>query len=230
MAKAPCSHAVQLAVDGGRDGLDFAAELLLDAVEVQAIVVRDEVDGKTKVAETACATNTVEVRFTVLGEVEVDHHVDTLDVDTAREQVRAHQVAGGALAELMEHSVAVALLHASMNVEARVPELGDLLRQQLDAVDRVAKDDALVDLQLREQRVQAVHLLAFLHKCVVLRHTLESQFLHQVDLVSGVCKRHTIRSVSCDKRHTAPNQHDARLGDVAVLERLDRHRERGREQ
>ena len=30
---------------------------------------------------------------------------------------------------------------------------------QLDAVERVTEDDALVDLQLREERVQARHLL-----------------------------------------------------------------------
>ena len=37
-------------------------------------------------------------------------------------------------------------------------ELGDLLGKELDAVDGVAEDYGLVDLQLGEQRVQAVHL------------------------------------------------------------------------
>lgn len=36
-------------------------------------------------------------------------------------------------------------------------------------VDGVAEDDGLVDGQLGKQRVQAVHLLALLHKGVVLR-------------------------------------------------------------
>jgi hypothetical protein len=42
-----------------------------------------------------------------------------------------------------------------VDVEARVAELGDLLGEELDAVDRVAEDDRLVDGQLAEQRVQA---------------------------------------------------------------------------
>jgi len=40
------------------------------------------------------------------------------------------------------------LLHLGMNVETGVAELGNFLRQQLDAIDRIAKDDGLVDLQL----------------------------------------------------------------------------------
>ena len=42
-----------------------------------------------------------------LGEVEVDDDVDGLDVDTAGEQVAAHQVAGRAVAELVKHSAVV---------------------------------------------------------------------------------------------------------------------------
>ena len=48
----------------------------------------------------------------------------------------------------MEDSVAVRLLHARVDVVARVAQLGDLLRQQLDTLCAVAEDDALVYLQL----------------------------------------------------------------------------------
>ena len=67
--------------------------------------------------------------------------------------------------------VTVGLLHLGVDVEAGVAELGDLLGEQLDAVHAVAEDDALVDVQLREQRVQAVHLLLLLHERVVLGDT-----------------------------------------------------------
>ena len=40
------------------------------------------------------------------------------------------------------------LLHLGVDVEARVAELRDLLREELHAVHRVAEDDGLVDLQL----------------------------------------------------------------------------------
>ncbi len=71
-----------------------------------------------------------------------------------------------------------------MNVEARVAELGDLLGQELDAVHAVAEDDALVDIELGEQRVQAVHLLLLLHKGVVLGDTSQGELIHEVDHVS----------------------------------------------
>ena len=46
----------------------------------------------------------------------------------------------------VEDAIAVRLEHLRMDVEARVPELRDLLREQLDTIDRVAEDDRLVDL------------------------------------------------------------------------------------
>ena len=42
----------------------------------------------------------------------------------------------------------VYLLHFRMDVEARVAQLSDLLRQELDPIDAVAEDNGLVDLQL----------------------------------------------------------------------------------
>ena len=60
---------------------------LLDAEEVVAVVVGNEVDGETQVPEATGAADTVEIGLSVLGEVEVDDHVHRLDVDSAREQV-----------------------------------------------------------------------------------------------------------------------------------------------
>jgi len=99
--------AVEVAVDHAGDGLDLGGQLLLDLVQREAVLVGDEVDGQTQVAETARATDAVQVGLGALGEVEVDHNVHTLDVDTAGEQVRAHQVAGRAVAELVEHSTQI---------------------------------------------------------------------------------------------------------------------------
>ena len=47
----------------------------------------DKVDGKTEVAETTRATDSVEVGLGGLGEVEVDDNVDSLDVNAPRQQV-----------------------------------------------------------------------------------------------------------------------------------------------
>lgn len=46
-------HAVKSPVDGSRDGFNLCAKLLLNAEEVVAILVRDQVDGKAQMAKTA---------------------------------------------------------------------------------------------------------------------------------------------------------------------------------
>ena len=73
------------------------------------------------------------------------------------------------------------LIHLGVDEEAGVTKLGDLLGQQLHSLHRVAEYDALVDLELREKRVEAVDFLALLHVGVVLGHTFQSQLVHQVD-------------------------------------------------
>lgn len=56
-----------------------------------AILVGDEVDCETQVAEAARAADAVQIGLGVLREVEVDDHIHGLDVDTAREQVWGKQ-------------------------------------------------------------------------------------------------------------------------------------------
>ena len=142
------------------------------------------------------STDAVQVRFARFGEIEVDHNIDGLDVDTAREQIRRDQVPGRAVAELVKDAVAVGLLHLGVDVVARVAELGDLLGQKFDAIDRIAENDALVDLELGEESVEAVNLLALFDVRVELRDAPQREFIHEVDAV--------------------------RVGDVIFAERLDR--------
>lgn len=81
------SGAVEGFLNDGWDGLDLGAQLLLDAEEVEAVLVGDQVDGQAEVAKAAGAPDAVQVRLGVLGEVKVDDHVHRLDVDSAREQI-----------------------------------------------------------------------------------------------------------------------------------------------
>ena len=60
----------------------------------------------------------------------------------------AHQVSALSIAEVMEDLVSVGLCHARVDEEAGVPQLCDLLCQQLHPLHRVTEDDALVDLKL----------------------------------------------------------------------------------
>ena len=63
------------------------------------------------------------------------------------------------------------------------PYLRDALGEQFNSIDRVAEDNGLVHLELRKQGMQAVDLLTLLDKGVELRHALERELVHQVDLV-----------------------------------------------
>lgn len=118
---------IQPLVNVAGNGLDLGTQLLLDAVEIESIFVRDEVDGETEVAETAGTTDSVKIGFGVLGEIKVDNHVDGLDVDTSGKQVGADQITAGTVAEIVEDSVSVRLEHLCVRVEAAIAKLGDLL-------------------------------------------------------------------------------------------------------
>ena len=45
------------------------------------------------------------------------------------------------ISEIVKHPVPMRLQHPRMREEARVAQLRDLLRKQLDSVGRIAKDD-----------------------------------------------------------------------------------------
>lgn len=75
------SH-VQLGIDHFRNRLDFRSELLFDAVQWKSILVCDEVDCDTQVTETTRPTYAMEVSLRHFWEVEVNHNVYALDVDT----------------------------------------------------------------------------------------------------------------------------------------------------
>lgn len=125
----------------------------------------------------------MQVGLGVLGKVEVDDYVHGGNVNAAREEVARDEVAARAVAEVVEDTVAVRLDHLGVDVEAREAELRDALGEQLHAVDRIAEDDALVDVELLEECVEAVDLLLLLHEGVVLRHALECERIHEVDFI-----------------------------------------------
>lgn len=60
---------------------------------------------------------------------------------------RCYKVPCCTVAELVKYTISVSLLHLCMNVVTRISKLCDFLCQKLYTVDRVTKDDTLVDLQ-----------------------------------------------------------------------------------
>ena len=100
---------VEALVDVPGDGLDLCAQLRLDPVERESVIIGDQVDGHSEMAVSAASPDPVQVSLGHLGEVEVDDHVDGLDVDTAGEEVTADKVPAQAGAEVVEHSVTMSL-------------------------------------------------------------------------------------------------------------------------
>ncbi len=74
-------------VDGCRDGFNFRAKLLLNPIEVEAIIPIDKVYRHTKMTKAAGTTDTMKIRLCILGEVKVDHNIDSLNIDTPRQKI-----------------------------------------------------------------------------------------------------------------------------------------------
>lgn len=167
------SRHIKGGIDHLRDGLNFSAQLLLNAVKIEPIFVGDQIDGDTEMPETPGSTDSVQIGLRHLGEIKVNNNVHSLYVDTSREEIGADQIPAQSGSEVMENAISVRLLHLGVDVVATVAKLGDLFRQQFDTLCRIAEDDRLVDLQLGEQGIEAVHLLSLLDERVVLGDTLQ---------------------------------------------------------
>lgn len=78
---------VERFVDHLRNGLDLRAELVFNAVQRKPVLVSNQVDGNAQMSKSARTANPVQVRFGHLRKIEIDDHVDSLNIDTAGEQV-----------------------------------------------------------------------------------------------------------------------------------------------
>lgn len=164
----------------------MGAKFLFDLVKIEAIIVGDEIDGETEMAKTTRATDTMEIGLRVFGKVKVDDDVDGLNVDTTSKEIGRNEITTGAVSKVMENAVAVFLLHAGVDKEAGITEFGDLLGEKFNALDRVAKDDRLIDLKTRKECIETLNLLTFINKGIVLSDALESEFVHEIDFVGIV--------------------------------------------
>lgn len=119
----------------------------------------------------------MQVGVTIPWEIKVDDHVDSNDVDTTCEQISAHQTSSLAPLEVMENSVSILLVHAGVDVEARITQLRNLLSKQFNSFSTIAEDDGLRDVQFSEEGVQAMELLLLFQVGIVLSYTLQSQLI-----------------------------------------------------
>lgn len=71
-------------------------------------------------AEASRTTDAMQVGFGHTREIKIDDDVDGLHVDTSSEEVWAHEIAAEARSEVVEHTIAVCLRHARVNVVTAV--------------------------------------------------------------------------------------------------------------
>jgi hypothetical protein len=172
------SDSVKVLVDILGDRVDLGLQLILDFEQLVLVLLSNEIDGEAEVAETTRATDSMQVGLRVFGEIKVDNYIHRHDIDTTGEQVSAHKAASLADLEIVINPITVALLHLGMNVEAGIPQLRDLLGQQLYSLGRITENDGLSDVQLREQSIEAVQLFSLLEVGIVLGNTFKGEFLH----------------------------------------------------
>ena len=70
-----------------------------------------------------------------------------------------------------------------MNEEAGVAQLANLASEQLNTLRAITENDSLRDVKLCEERVQAVQLLFLLKEGIILRQSLQSQLLSNLDVL-----------------------------------------------
>merc|ERR1711865_1091858 len=132
-------------------------------------------EGQTLGSKAASTTDTMQVRVTIIWHVVVDYNVDTLNVDTTAEQVGADHDTLLKLLELLVAVDALLLLETRVDGEGWEAALHEQLVKCSGTLDRLHKNDDLVELQGIEQVVQLAVLLLFCELDVVLEETVQCQ-------------------------------------------------------
>jgi hypothetical protein len=158
--------------------VNLGVEVVLDLLDELGVLGQHEVNRSTLLAETTSSTNSVNVVLLLEGQLVVDNQAHLLDVDTSGKQVRGDEHTDGALTELLHHDVSLQLVHLTVHNRDGEVFFGHNLFEFLDALLGVAVNERLVDVEVRVQVEQHLHLpLLLLYGDVVLVDTFEGQLL-----------------------------------------------------
>lgn len=123
----------------------------------------------------------MEILISLVGHIEVDDDVDSLDVDTSAEKVSADHDSILALFELLENSESLAHLHVSAAGDTWELLLLDDVVQFLGILVCSCEDDDLVEVELVEDIYQLFDLLVLFKLDEILLQTVEVQFCLTLD-------------------------------------------------
>lgn len=149
------------------------------------MISADEGNGQALGAETTGTTDAVQVRVGVSRQIVVDSQVDTLDVDTAAEDVGGDTDTLIEVLELLVAANALLLGHARVNGDGREVAFTQKLVELGRTLSALDENDDLVELQVVEEIVELAVLLALLQLEVVLLEAVKSELGILVDVVLG---------------------------------------------
>lgn len=94
----------------------------------------------------------------------------------------------GPVPEFVKNSITIGLLHFGVDIEARISKLCDLLGKKFHSINRVAKNNTLIDVKLGKKGIEAVNFLSLVNKRVELCNAPKSQLLHKIYNVPKIKK------------------------------------------
>lgn len=118
---------------------------------VSLLLGRQKSERPALAARAARAANSVHVVLVVRGHVVVDDADEVLHVEAARRDGRGHHERRGARLEVGDRSVAVGLVHASVQGDGGVARVHELAEELVRGLVRVDEDE---DLPAREKVVE----------------------------------------------------------------------------
>ena len=78
---------IQAAINDRRNGAYFRPQFLFYSSKIVPIFVCYQVDRKSQMPEASRTADPVKISLAVLRKIEIDNHVDRLDVDTTSKQI-----------------------------------------------------------------------------------------------------------------------------------------------
>jgi len=140
-----------------------------------------EGNSETLGTEATSTADTVHVGIGIRGHIELDDNVDTVDIDTTSEEIGGDDDASFVGLALIVGGDTLGLVHGGVDGDGGEAHTLEVLVEGFSAVDGVAEDDDLVEVNEVEEFSELLELLLFGGFAVVLGEAVEGELSEGVD-------------------------------------------------
>jgi len=148
--------------------------MVLNFSDEFGVVWKNEVDCHSLSTESTSSTDSVDVVLLLEWELIVDDETNLLDIDTSSQEIGGNENSGGSSSELLHDGVSLDLVHLTMHGRNGEVMLIHGLLELENSLFGVAVNQGLVDVQVRVEIKENLHLPLFLlDGDVVLTDTFE---------------------------------------------------------